>query len=177
MKHLSMMLLFVLAARLAAAQGLVPGSVPANLPNPADPPAPGPSFALAMEAAQTALAVCEKQDAHVSATIVDSAGLIKVQLVADGANKRAVVSSVGKALIANDFKMNSADVVEKSKTDPELTRHVKDNPIYVPGNGGLLIRAHGEIIGAIGVGGAHGGKNVDEGCARAGLEKISSKLK
>lgn len=39
-----------------------------------------------------------------------------------------------------------------------------------------LVRAGGEAIAAIGVGGAPGG-NLDEACAKAGLDKIADRLK
>ena len=42
--------------------------------------------------------------------------------------------------------------------------------------GALNIRVGSEAIGAIGVGGAPGGE-LDEGCAKAGLDKISARLK
>ncbi len=42
--------------------------------------------------------------------------------------------------------------------------------------GGLRIKAGNEPIGAIGVGGAPGG-NLDEACAKAGIDKISACLK
>jgi uncharacterized protein GlcG (DUF336 family) len=42
--------------------------------------------------------------------------------------------------------------------------------------GGLVIRVGGEAIAAIGVGGAPGG-NLDEGCAKAGVDAIGDHLK
>jgi uncharacterized protein GlcG (DUF336 family) len=42
--------------------------------------------------------------------------------------------------------------------------------------GGLPIMAGGELIGAIGVGGAPGGDK-DEVCAKAGLARIQDRLK
>ena len=37
--------------------------------------------------------------------------------------------------------------------------------------GGIAMRSSGQVVGAIGVGGAPGG-NFDEACAAAGLEKL-----
>lgn len=42
--------------------------------------------------------------------------------------------------------------------------------------GAIRIKVGAEAIGAIGVGGAPGG-DLDEGCAKAGLDKISGRLK
>jgi uncharacterized protein GlcG (DUF336 family) len=41
--------------------------------------------------------------------------------------------------------------------------------------GGLRIKVGSEAIAAIGVGGAPGG-NLDEACAKAGIDKISGRL-
>jgi uncharacterized protein GlcG (DUF336 family) len=42
--------------------------------------------------------------------------------------------------------------------------------------GAIRIKVDAEAIGAIGVGGAPGG-DLDEACAKAGLDKISGRLK
>jgi uncharacterized protein GlcG (DUF336 family) len=42
--------------------------------------------------------------------------------------------------------------------------------------GGVVIKMHDEVIGAIGAAGAPGG-DLDENCARAGVEKIGDRLK
>ena len=66
----------------------------------------------------------------------------------------------------------------------EFTDFLRSNPnasalqqipdiISLPGS--VAIRAHGEIVAAIGVGGAPGGEK-DEVCARAGLAKIAARL-
>jgi uncharacterized protein GlcG (DUF336 family) len=41
--------------------------------------------------------------------------------------------------------------------------------------GGLPIKAGNEVVGGVGVGGAPSGDK-DEGCAKAGLDKVSSQL-
>lgn len=48
-------------------------------------------------------------------------------------------------------------------------------PNVTPLPGALAIKAKGNMIGAIGVSGAPGGDK-DEGCAQAGIDKISSRL-
>ena len=49
----------------------------------------------------------------------------------------------------------------------------------VPVEGGLPLMAYGKIVGAIGISGTpgdKGGGTADEGCARAGIEKVAKGL-
>ncbi len=48
-------------------------------------------------------------------------------------------------------------------------------PRFVVLRGGLPISSAGEVIGAIGVGGAPGG-DLDEACAKAGVDEIAGRL-
>ena len=73
----------------------------------------------------------------------------------------------------------------KKDLQSELVAQLAANPAAaaltsVPGilllPGAVLIKSGDDVIGSIGVGGAPSGL-VDEGCARAGLEKIASSLK
>ncbi len=172
--RLDLLSLCLAAASVAVAQ--VP-SINRDLPAPTDTAARGPSMALAVEAAQTAVAVCAARGAHVSASVVDSAGVVKALIADDGANHRAVVTSTGKAMAANAFKMPSGELAEKIKTDTALLERVKANPGYMPGSGALPLIVDGQVIGALGVGGAHGAPGLDESCARAGLDKVRARLK
>jgi hypothetical protein len=59
---------------------------------PESPAARAPSLALAQEAAAAAVEACRARGLHVSASVVDSAGVLKVLLADDGADQRAVLS-------------------------------------------------------------------------------------
>jgi uncharacterized protein GlcG (DUF336 family) len=162
------------AASVGMAQ--VPSAAP-KWPSANDPAARGPSVALAVEAAQAAVATCNAQGAHIGVSVVDSAGVLKAMIADDGANKRSVMTSLAKAMAANDFKMPSSELAEKIKTDAALAERVKSNTSYDAGAGALPMMVNGEVIGAIGVGGARGSRSQDEDCARAGLEKVRARLK
>ncbi len=145
-------------------------------------PARGPEMALAIEAAQTALSTCTANGIKAGASIVDSAGVLRILLSVDGASKGAVESSTKKAFTANALKAATYDVQEKMKADPALTAKVNaDHNLFVR-PGGLPLMVGNDVIGAIGVGGAStlngvpGGER-DAACAKAGLEKIKSRLK
>ena len=62
------------AAASAMAQAPAPAAAP-GAPPPAPPRARGPELALAVEAAQTAIAVCLANGYKTTATVVDSAGV------------------------------------------------------------------------------------------------------
>ena len=155
------------AATAGAAAGGSAGQAPA---------ARGPSLKLALEAAQKALDTCKGLDQKIGVTVVDSAGVLKVVLATDGASTRGVTSSTNKALTALAFTSTTGDLAEKIKTDPALAEKVAANPNYNTHAGGVLLKVGADVIGAIGVGGAKGSEK-DEACARAGLQKISGRLK
>lgn len=143
---------------------------------PAAPPARGPALNVALEAAQTALATCLANGYKTGVTVVDSAGIAKVVLAADGASSRAVDSGAGKAFTVITLKTSSAIVAERIKTDKELEARLAADPKQRPRAGALPLIVAGEVIGAIGVGGAPGGDK-DEVCAAAGIEKVKDRLK
>jgi uncharacterized protein GlcG (DUF336 family) len=155
---------------LCAAQGQ---AAVAPAPPPPAPAARGPALADALLAAQTALAACTARQQNVSVAVVDSAGVHKALLAADGASQRGVLSSTAKALTALAFKLPTSQVGERAKQDTALNAQLAANPAYNSRAGGVPILADGVVVGAIGVGGARGSEN-DEACALAGLARIGA---
>jgi len=142
------------------------------------PPAPvpaakGPSLELAIEAARVAIETCSAAGGQkIAASVVDSAGILKVLLAADGTSPRGVQSSTNKAVTAITFKTATSQLTEQIKTDKALADKIAANTSFNARPGAVLIKVGDEIIGAIGVG---GGKT-DADCAIAGLQKIQSRL-
>ncbi len=141
------------------------------------------SLDLAIEAAQEAIRICEKNGYQVTATIVDSAGLIKLQAKGDGSAVHTKDSSYDKAYtIASMGRVFNFDTTGQfanrlktlKKNKPELAAVADINGI-LPLAGGAAFRAHGIVIGGIGIGGAPGGDK-DEVCALAGVKKIKGRL-
>jgi uncharacterized protein GlcG (DUF336 family) len=66
--------------------------------------------------------------------------------------------------------------VERTKTGPGFAALFTQLPHLLLFGGGIVIKMGDEVIGAIGAAGAPGG-NLDEACARAGLNKIQDRLK
>jgi uncharacterized protein GlcG (DUF336 family) len=159
----------------AAALGVVCFGARAELVSSHDLP-----MALAMEAAAEALAACEKTRYRVTVTVLDRAGQTRVILKGDNATPHTLDSSRGKA-----YTVVTLGPILKMDTSGEIATRVRENPAAaglsaIPGlvflTGGVAIKSGDDIIAAIGVGGAPGG-NLDEICAKAGVEKIKDRVK
>jgi len=149
---------------------------PTTAVEPPVPSARGPTLDAALRAARVALDSCKTRGFAVSVSIVDAAGVSKVLLAGDGAAPRGVRSSTNKALTALAFKDSTSRLATRSQTDKPLAEAIAADVNYTTRSGGLVIAVDGDIIGAIGVGGAHPSE-VDESCALIGLESIKHQLK
>ena len=154
-------LALVLCAGPATAQGLVHKSFL--------------SAALAHEALVAAVETCAKQGQQVSGVVLDPAGLQQAFLRGDGAGIHTVETADYKANTTLSFRMDGIDLVERAKTRPPPGPIVR-LPRLLLAQGGVLIKAGDEIVGAIGISGARG-NNMDTACARAGVDKIKDRLK
>ena len=137
-------------------------------------------MALAMEAAAEAVAACEKNNYRVTVTVLDRAGQTRIILKGDRATPHTLDSSRGKA-----YTVVTLGPIVKLDTSGEIATRIKENPAAaglsaIPGlvflTGGVAIKSGDELLAAIGVGGAPGG-NLDEICAKAGIDKIKDRLK
>jgi uncharacterized protein GlcG (DUF336 family) len=129
--------------------------------------------ALAVEAAQTAIATCKGQGYNVAAIVTDRVGTPTVVIVGDGSGKLSQEIARRKAYTSASLRVSTADFNKRvagggfnpSAFDPQL----------VTAAGGLPIKVGNDTIAAIGVSGAPGGDK-DEACAQAGLAKINGAL-
>jgi uncharacterized protein GlcG (DUF336 family) len=133
------------------------------------------SAALAHEALVTAVETCAKQGQQVSGVVLDPAGLQQAFLRGDGAGIHTVETADYKANTTLSFRIDGVDLVERSKTRPP-PGPIGKLPRLLLAQGGVLIKAGDEIVGAIGISGARGA-NMDTACARAGVAKIQDRLK
>jgi uncharacterized protein GlcG (DUF336 family) len=117
---------------------------------------------------------CRADGFRVSATVVDRAGQLKALLRDDDAGPHTLESSRRKAFTAASFRSGTAQLGQLVAANPAAANLVEIPEVLVLG-GGLPIRSGGEVIGAIGVGGAPGGDR-DEICAQAGIDRISGGL-
>jgi uncharacterized protein GlcG (DUF336 family) len=148
------------AALPVAAQSLVTHRIPA---------------VLAAEAAMQAVAFCAKDGYRESAVVVDVDGTHQAEVRGDGAGIHTIDSANDKAYTAVSFKADTLGLAERAKEPGGLTILSKLPHVMFFG-GGVVIKIGDEVVGAIGASGAPGA-NLDEACARAGLDKIRDRLK
>jgi uncharacterized protein GlcG (DUF336 family) len=155
----------VAAPRLAAAQVAQSGY---SLP-----------LSLAIEAAAEAIRTCEAQGYPVSASVVDTSGVVKLQAKGDHSTIHTKETSYRKAYtvvtLGPIFKFDTtsrfAELVAKNPSGPAIT----SLPDVIALAGGVAIKRNDEIVAALGVGGAPGGEK-DEVCAQAGVAKIRDRV-
>jgi uncharacterized protein GlcG (DUF336 family) len=119
----------------------------------------------ATKLAQEAIKVATKQKYVVAATVVDKTGLILATVRTENAKEHTPKTSFKKAYTALFAKENTTDLINKITNNGKdffstfvvstLADGKQDNIVFL--GGGMLIKKNGEIIGAIGVGGAPGG--------------------
>ncbi len=176
--------LSLLAGLCAATLNVTAADAPKEATKPAEtapaggqqrvPAAKGPALELAIEAARIAIETCAADGGQkVAASVVDSAGVLKVLLATDGTSPRGVSSSTVKAVTAINFKIPTSQLGEQAKADKALADKLAAVTTINARPGGVLLNVGVEIIGAIGIG---GGKT-DEPCALAGVQKIQARLK
>jgi uncharacterized protein GlcG (DUF336 family) len=129
--------------------------------------------ALAIEAAQTAIATCKGQGYNVSVSVADRSGLPQLLIVGDGAGSLSREVARRKAYTASQLRVSTADFA-KRVAGGGFNPAVFDTQL-VTAVGGVPIKVGNETIAGIGVSGAPGGDK-DEACANAGLAKINDRL-
>jgi len=134
---------------------------------------------LAVKAANEAVRFCGASGYHITATVVNMSGQIKVQLKGDRSTVHTKDTAFRKA-----YTVVTLGPVFKLDTSTQVARLMMNNPskpafltvpMITPLPGAVAIKAKNEIVAAIGVGGAPGGDK-DEACAKAGMLIITDKL-
>jgi uncharacterized protein GlcG (DUF336 family) len=136
-------------------------------------------LSLSIEAATEAIRACEERGYAVSASVVDTSGVIKLQAKGDHSTIHTKDSSFRKAYTIASFgpifkldrSSQFADLVAESPIGPALTTI----PDILALAGGVAIKRKDEIVAALGIGGSPGGDK-DEVCAEAGVAKIRDRV-
>jgi uncharacterized protein GlcG (DUF336 family) len=130
--------------------------------------------ALAVEAAQAAIAACKAQGYNVTVTVADRTGMPKVVIVRDGPAGVGTEVTRRKAYTAALQRVSTGDFTKRVSTPGAFNPGMYDSQLTT-GQGGVPIKVGEDTIGGIAVGGAPGGDK-DEACAIAGLDKIKDRL-
>jgi uncharacterized protein GlcG (DUF336 family) len=130
--------------------------------------------ALAVEAAEAAIAACKAQGYAVTVTVADRLGIPKVVIVRDGPPGVGRESTRRKAYTAAVLRVSTGDYTKRIATPGAFNPGVYD-PELATGPGGVPIKVGEDTIGGIAAAGAPGGDK-DEACAAAGVDKIKDRL-
>jgi len=141
------------------------------------------SLDMAMTMAQGSLEKCRSLNYKCAITVLDATGRTIIALQDDGANLHRFDVAKQKAYTALVYRRPSKAVVEgwsKKTAEPiPLQEGTMPNPPIagtIDMGGGLPIQVGNDTIGAIAVSGAPGW-DMDEACAKAGIDKVADKLK
>ncbi len=128
----------------------------------------------ARQAAEAALARCQKDGYTVAVAVVDRAGLPLAVLRDNLAGSHTTATAIGKATTAVSFRTDTTELAATTQAG-KPSSGIRDLPNVVAVGGGMMIRAKGSIVGGIGVSGAPGG-DADDVCAKAGIAAISDAI-
>jgi uncharacterized protein GlcG (DUF336 family) len=128
----------------------------------------------ALRAAQAALAACQKQGYTVAVAVVDRAGQPLAMLRDDLAGPHTPLTAINKAYSAASFRTDTTELAAMTQSGKPASG-IRQLPQVVAVGGGLMIRAKGALVGAIGVSGAPNG-DADDACAKAGIAAISEAM-
>jgi uncharacterized protein GlcG (DUF336 family) len=139
------------------------------------------SAALANELVGDTVAICAKQNHKVWAVVVNLDGVRQAVLRGDGAPIHSQDNAYYKAYTAASLTLarnenSTKEISDRLAKAPASTVPSTPLPNVTYAQGAIVIRAGGNVIGAIGVSGAAGGQ-YDEACAREALAKIESRIK
>jgi uncharacterized protein GlcG (DUF336 family) len=129
---------------------------------------------IALTMAETAIQTCTAQGYKVSAHVLGRNAEVLVAMRGDGTGPHTMENSMRKAYTARMQRRPSGDFAKAAKDNPTIgALHLAN---MIPAQGALPILSGEDVIGAIGVSGAPGGDK-DEGCAKAGIDKVADQLK
>ena len=130
--------------------------------------------AAAQQAAQAAFARCQKDGFTVAVAVVDRAGQPLALLRDNLAGWHTSQAAIGKASTAVSFRTDTTELAASSQAG-RPSSGIRDWPGVVAVGGGMMIRAKGALVGAIGASGAPTG-DADDACAKAGIAAINDAI-
>ena len=176
-----------LAAAAIAASFAATSALAQPLPTPASyPPVAGEkgviathelSLDMAEKIARGGIEACRKMGFHTTMVVVDSSGTMKAFLRDDHTGPHTVTLAQDKAYtaltLASRFATSLAFATARNSTLGSPMSNIRG----VTGvGGGVPIKYHGEVIGAVASSGAVGGDK-DEVCSQAGIDAVADQLK
>ncbi|HEX3755530.1 MAG TPA: heme-binding protein [Rhizomicrobium sp.] len=135
------------------------------------------SLDMAEKIARGGIDQCRKMGFHTTMAVIDSGGTLKAFLRDDKTGPHTVSLAQDKAYtaltFASRFATSGAFATARNSTLGSPMTNVRG---VVGVAGGVPIKYHGEVIGAVASSGAVGGAN-DEKCSQAGIDAVADQLK
>ncbi len=137
-------------------------------------------LSVAIEAAGAALKECTDNGHHVSVEVMNHSAMVLVTYHHELATIHSAYSAHAKAYTVLSYSFasgetTSGEIAKRLTRNPGDVARIQGIPGLILAPGGVLIKFGQQTVGAIGVGGSSGPVN-DELCAKAGIEKIKTRL-
>jgi uncharacterized protein GlcG (DUF336 family) len=126
----------------------------------------------ASKAVQAVIAKATELGLEISVAVTDQDGSIKASARMDGASSLTAEIALSKAYTGASLRMATHELYDFVKDDPPLLHGFPQYPRIIIFGGGYPIKEGAEVIGGIGVSGAHYSQDME--CALAGLEAIGA---
>jgi uncharacterized protein GlcG (DUF336 family) len=123
---------------------------------------------VALRAAEATLKAAEKGGHRVTVVVLDRSGDVQVQLKGDGAGPQTAESAERKAFTAVSFGQPTSALAGRVTGQGATLRDIPGTLFLA---GGVPVTVDGQVVGAIGVGGAPSG-DLDEQYAAAGTAAL-----
>jgi uncharacterized protein GlcG (DUF336 family) len=135
------------------------------------------SLDMAEKIARASIDACRKMGFHTTMVVVDSSGALKAFLRDEKTGPHTISLAQDKAYtaltLASRFPSSLAFATARNSTLGSPMTNIRG---VVGVGGGVPIKYHGEIIGAVASSGAVGGDK-DELCSQAGIDAVADQLK
>ncbi|MCW9032766.1 MAG: heme-binding protein [Rhodospirillales bacterium] len=128
----------------------------------------------ALELAQATLKSCQDDSFQVAVSVVDRFGNLQVTLRDRFAGPHTTETARRKAWTAVSFRTDTVALSDLTQVGKPQSG-VRFIPGALMAGGGVPVEAAGSIVAGVGVSGAPGGE-LDDKCARDGIEAIADKL-
>ena len=122
--------------------------------------------------AEAAIQICGSGAHRVAVAVARPDGVVTTLLSGDGVRRIVVEAAHRKAITAALVGFPTAALAKAEAEAPAYVAFLRSvEPKLAAIGGGLPIHSKGQLVGAIGVGGA-AGPEADEACARAAIAKV-----
>ena len=135
------------------------------------------SLDMAEKIARAGIEACRKIGFHTTMVVVDSSGTMKAFLRDDQTGPHTINLAQDKAFtaltLASRFATSATFATARNSTLGSPMTNIRG---VVGVGGGVPIKYHGEVIGAVASSGAVGGDK-DELCSQAGIDAVADQLR